>query len=144
MATGTDFEYALKSYTEHVYEDLETICSYGTHTLLSPMYIGVATPAGEFQRYSEWTILDIRERKRAFLAELSNSTVNKRGNYVDLLLRVKFQEIPGATDREAEEMRGGWGFITCRKYYRFHFHEPGLLTKSFVQDAFGALYGGIP
>ncbi|KAJ1487626.1 hypothetical protein T484DRAFT_1888865, partial [Baffinella frigidus] len=143
MASGPDFEVALRAYVEHVYNDLEEISSYGLHSFLSPMSVGIATPMGEFQRYSEWSMAQILERKRAFLAELSNSTVNKRGNFVDILFRVKVQEIPGATDREAEEMRGGWGFMTCRKYYVFHYHEPGLLTKSFTLDPFVALYRGV-
>lgn len=34
------------------------------------------------------------------------------------------REVPGATDVEAEEAQGGWGFISCRKYYGFYY-RPG-------------------
>ena len=48
-----------------------------------------------------------------------------------MIINERWVQIPGATDRAAEEMRGGWGFITCRKYYVFHYHEvrPTLVTK---------------
>lgn len=51
MASGPDFEVALRAYVEHVYNDLEEISSYGLHSFLR--YESVWVP--QLRPISRWS-----------------------------------------------------------------------------------------
>jgi hypothetical protein len=106
--------------------------------------VGIATSGGDYQRFSTWSLKEIRARRKAFVIEFNNSTVNKRPNNVDLLIRVKMREIPGAQSLESEQAVGGWGFITCRKSFTLHYQtEDGAITQSYHQTPFMSMYKGL-
>lgn len=144
IGLGSDFEKLVECYAEHVHDDLEEIEATGMHSLVSDFFVGIATPEGEFQRFHAWTLKEIRTKRRAFISEFNNSTVNRRTNKVDILFRVKMRAVPGAQSQESEESGGGWGFVTCRKTYAFSYQiQEGGLHKSYAEMPYMTLYRGL-